>query len=74
MKWFETEVEVAADGSVVLDHLPFSPGDSVSVRVAPADQFAAMREYANRLGEASGEFAPESEAHITERLLRETEW
>ena len=35
---------------------------------------AAMRRYAERLGECSGEFVAETDLHVTQRLLRETKW
>jgi len=35
---------------------------------------AAMRRYAEKLSEPSGEFVAETDAHVTQRLLRETKW
>jgi len=34
----------------------------------------AMREYAERFAEHSGEFVAETSEHVTARLLRETQW
>jgi hypothetical protein len=71
VKTFQTEAE---DGVLVLRQLPFAAGERVAVTIASPPTFQAMRAYAEGLADHSGEFAAETEPHVTERLLRETEW
>jgi metal-responsive CopG/Arc/MetJ family transcriptional regulator len=45
------------------------------VRRIEGDQIEReMQEYVDALGPYSGEFVAETDAHVTERLLRDTEW
>ena len=74
MKTFQTEGEVTTGGTLVLRELPFAAGERVSVTIATPAVFPAMRSYAEQLAEASGQFVEESASHVTERLLRKTEW
>jgi hypothetical protein len=74
MKTFQTEAEVAAGGVLVLQELPFAAGERVAVTIASPSLFSEMRGYAEKMAEASGELVEETQAHVAERLLRETEW
>ena len=74
MKLFQTEAQIAADGTLALHQLPFAPGERVAVTVASTNTFAEMRSYAERLAESSDQFIRETDIHVTERLLRETQW
>ena len=74
MKTFQTEAEVAAGGMLVLRELPFATGERVAVTVAARPAFPAMRSYAEQMAAGSGQFVEETELHVNERLLRETEW
>jgi hypothetical protein len=74
MKMFQTEACITANGTLEINKLPFAPGERVAITVMPADAFPEMRSYAERLAEASSEFIDETDAHVTERLLRETSW
>jgi hypothetical protein len=77
MKSFQTEAEIAPGGLLVLRELPFAAGERVAVTVASPGSFAEMRRYAEKMAEFSGEFVDGvggTGDHISERLLRETEW
>jgi hypothetical protein len=74
MKMFQIEAQIAADRTLVLHELPFAPGERVAVTVTPTNAFAEMRSYAERLAESSDQFIGETDSHVTERLLRETQW
>lgn len=74
MKTFQTEAEVAPGGVLVLRELPFASGERVAVTIAPCPVLPAMRAYAEQMSDASGQFVEETEPHVTERLLRETQW
>jgi hypothetical protein len=74
MKTFQTDAEIAAGGLLILRELPFAAGERVAVTItSPAPQ-EAMRSYAERMAENSADFLRETQDHVTERLLRETEW
>ena len=74
MNTFHTVAEVAPGGVLILENLPFSPGERVAVTIAQNQAYPAMRAYAEQLAEASADIVNETDRHITERLLRETEW
>jgi hypothetical protein len=74
MKTFQTEAEIAPGGVLVLHELPFEPGERVAVTIASPPPFSEMRAYAERMAASSGEFLKETASHISDRLLRETEW
>ena len=74
MKTFQTDAELSDGGMLVLHELPFAAGERVSVTIAAPSIFPAMRSYAERMADVSGQFIEETVPHVTERLLRETEW
>jgi hypothetical protein len=74
MKTFQTEGEVTAGGTLVLHELPFAAGERVSVTIAAPAAFSAMKTYAEQMADASGQFVKETAQHVTDHLLRETEW
>jgi hypothetical protein len=74
MNTFQIEAEVAPGGVLILEHLPFLPGERVAVTIAQTPVFPAMRAYAEQLADYSAEIVNETDRHITERLLRETAW
>lgn len=74
MKTFQTEAEIAPGGVLVLRELPFVSGERVAISIAPCAVLPAMRAYAEQMSDASGQFVEETEPHVTERLLRETQW
>jgi hypothetical protein len=74
VKTFQTEAEIAPGGLLVLRELPFSAGERVAVTIESPDVFSEMRTYAERMAANSADFTRESEAHISQRLLRETAW
>ena len=74
MKTFQTEVEIADEGELVLRGLPFRAGERVAVTIFAQPQFEAMRSYAEQLAGESGQFVQETNDYVTERLLRETQW
>jgi hypothetical protein len=74
MKTFQTEAEIAPGGELVLHDLPFAAGERVAVTIAAHSKFQAMRDYAEQMAGQSGEFVEETEAHVIERLLQDTEW
>jgi hypothetical protein len=73
MKTFQTEVEIAPGGVLVLRELPFAAGERVAVTVASSPLFSEMRLYAERMAEASADLI-ETHNQIAERLLEETVW
>jgi len=74
MKTFQTDAEIAAGGLLILRELPFAAGERVAVTITSAAPQEAMRSYAERMAENSADFLRETQDHVTERLLRETEW
>lgn len=46
----------------------------MAVTVAARPVFQAMRAYAESLGQQSQQFVAETEDHVVQRLLRDTEW
>jgi hypothetical protein len=74
VKTFQTDLEVAADGTLVISEMPFKAGERVRVIVASSADALEMQKYAERMAPLSGEFVAETERHVATRLLRATEW
>lgn len=74
VKTFQTDLEVAPDGTLFISEVPFKAGERVRVIVASSPDALEMQSYAERMAPLSGEFVAETEQHVSTRLLRETEW
>jgi hypothetical protein len=74
MKTVKTEAEISRGGTLLLEKLPFDEGERVLVTIVTPSASSEMRAYAEKMAPHSREFVAESNEHITERLLRETEW